>query len=192
MLHYTKRQFHCILQSRVLGSPCGTYKLCPPGLSDHFPIFVYALRLIRHFGRVFTPYLLLIARRSVKEWPTDTGGDTNQDSIIAGLYIVLTAPTPRIIATPFLTRISLLVRNYDEAITFYSRLGFKVVEDTFIPQQKKRWVAIRPPALSRLIFSFLSAIAFMPDLDEIDTSERVGEMAGGIIASSDAGKKSRG
>ena len=37
------------------------------------------------------------------------------------------------------------MRDYDEAITFYSRLGFEVVEDTFIPEQQKRWVTIRPP-----------------------------------------------
>jgi hypothetical protein len=47
-------------------------------------------------------------------------------------------------------------------------------------------------ALSRLIFSFVSAIAFMPDLDEIYARERVGEMAGGRIAGGDAGRESRG
>jgi catechol 2,3-dioxygenase-like lactoylglutathione lyase family enzyme len=46
---------------------------------------------------------------------------------------------------PYLAHISLLVRDYDEAIAFYSRLGFEVVEDTFIPEQQKRWVTIRPP-----------------------------------------------
>lgn len=46
---------------------------------------------------------------------------------------------------PYLAHISLLVRDYDEAIAFYSRLGFELVEDTFIPEQKKRWVIIRPP-----------------------------------------------
>ena len=33
-----------------------------------------------------------------------------------------------------------------------------------------------------LIFSFVSAFVFMPDLDEIHTRERAGEMAGGRIA----------
>lgn len=47
---------------------------------------------------------------------------------------------------PYLAHISLLVRDYDEAIAFYSRLGFELVEDTFIPEQKKRWVIIRPPS----------------------------------------------
>jgi len=37
------------------------------------------------------------------------------------------------------------VRDYDEAIAFYSRLGFEVVEDTLIPKQRKRWVTSRPP-----------------------------------------------
>jgi catechol 2,3-dioxygenase-like lactoylglutathione lyase family enzyme len=43
---------------------------------------------------------------------------------------------------PYLAHISLIVRQYDEAIAFYSRLGFTVVEDTFIPEQQKRWVLI--------------------------------------------------
>jgi catechol 2,3-dioxygenase-like lactoylglutathione lyase family enzyme len=46
---------------------------------------------------------------------------------------------------PYLAHISLLVRDYDEAIAFYSRLGFELVEDTFIEEQNKRWVIIRPP-----------------------------------------------
>jgi catechol 2,3-dioxygenase-like lactoylglutathione lyase family enzyme len=46
---------------------------------------------------------------------------------------------------PYLAHVSLLVRDYDEAIAFYSRLGFEVVEDTVIPEQQKRWVTIRPP-----------------------------------------------
>jgi catechol 2,3-dioxygenase-like lactoylglutathione lyase family enzyme len=46
---------------------------------------------------------------------------------------------------PYLAHISLLVRDYDEAIAFYLRLGFKLVEDTFIPEQQKRWVVIQPP-----------------------------------------------
>jgi catechol 2,3-dioxygenase-like lactoylglutathione lyase family enzyme len=46
---------------------------------------------------------------------------------------------------PHLAHISLLVREYDEAIDFYTRLGFTLVEDTFIAAQQKRWVVIRPP-----------------------------------------------
>ncbi|KFX90087.1 hypothetical protein V490_06659 [Pseudogymnoascus sp. VKM F-3557] len=47
---------------------------------------------------------------------------------------------------PYLAHISLIVRDYDEAIAFYSSLGFTVLEDTFIPEQQKRWVIIQPPA----------------------------------------------
>jgi catechol 2,3-dioxygenase-like lactoylglutathione lyase family enzyme len=54
-------------------------------------------------------------------------------------------PYSEVTTMPYLAHISLLVRDYDEAITFYSRLGFEVVEDTFIPDQQKRWVTIRPP-----------------------------------------------
>ncbi|KAK0640593.1 glyoxalase family protein [Cercophora newfieldiana] len=46
---------------------------------------------------------------------------------------------------PYLAHVSLLVRDYDEAIQFYTKLGFEVVEDTMIPEQEKRWVTIRPP-----------------------------------------------
>ncbi|KAH6714303.1 glyoxalase/bleomycin resistance protein/dioxygenase [Leptodontidium sp. MPI-SDFR-AT-0119] len=54
---------------------------------------------------------------------------------------------------PHLAHISLLVRSYDEAIAFYTRLGFTVVEDTFIPSQSKRWVTIRPPHTPSLFAS---------------------------------------
>lgn len=46
---------------------------------------------------------------------------------------------------PHLAHISLLVRDYDEAIAWYRRLGFELVEDTYIAAQQKRWVVIRPP-----------------------------------------------
>jgi len=42
--------------------------------------------------------------------------------------------------------VSLVVRDYDEAIEFYTRtLDFVLVEDTFIPEQNKRWVLLSPP-----------------------------------------------
>ncbi len=42
--------------------------------------------------------------------------------------------------------IALVVRDYDEAIEFYvNRLGFSLVEDSFQPEQNKRWVLIAPP-----------------------------------------------
>lgn len=45
-----------------------------------------------------------------------------------------------------LAMISLVVREYDEAIHYYtSTLGFSVVEDTLIAAQNKRWVVVAPP-----------------------------------------------
>ncbi|HAX74103.1 MAG TPA: hypothetical protein DCY20_11320 [Firmicutes bacterium] len=45
-----------------------------------------------------------------------------------------------------ITNISLVVHDYDEAIAFYtSKLNFKLLEDTYLPEQDKRWVVIAPP-----------------------------------------------
>jgi catechol 2,3-dioxygenase-like lactoylglutathione lyase family enzyme len=42
--------------------------------------------------------------------------------------------------------IAIVVRDYDEAIDFYiNKLGFALVEDTYQPEQDKRWVVVRPP-----------------------------------------------
>jgi len=45
-----------------------------------------------------------------------------------------------------LAHVALVVRDYDEAIAFYvGKLGFALVEDTYQPEQDKRWVTILPP-----------------------------------------------
>lgn len=42
--------------------------------------------------------------------------------------------------------IALVVRDYDEAINFYTRkLHFTLVDDTYQPEQDKRWVVVVPP-----------------------------------------------
>lgn len=42
--------------------------------------------------------------------------------------------------------VALVVRDYDEAIDFYTnKLGFTLVEDTYQPEQDKRWVVVKPP-----------------------------------------------
>src|SRR4030088_1985581 len=42
--------------------------------------------------------------------------------------------------------VSLVVRDYDEAIAFYvGKLGFALIEDTYVPEQDKRWVVVAPP-----------------------------------------------
>ena len=42
--------------------------------------------------------------------------------------------------------IALVVRDYDEAIAFYTeKLHFTLLEDTYQPEQDKRWVVVAPP-----------------------------------------------
>ncbi len=45
-----------------------------------------------------------------------------------------------------IAHVMLVVRDYDEAIAFYcGTLGFDLVEDTYQPEQDKRWVVVAPP-----------------------------------------------
>ncbi|MGB3368565.1 MAG: VOC family protein [Acidaminobacteraceae bacterium] len=45
-----------------------------------------------------------------------------------------------------IVHIALVVRDYDEAIEFYTKkLKFELIEDTYQPSQDKRWVIISPP-----------------------------------------------
>jgi catechol 2,3-dioxygenase-like lactoylglutathione lyase family enzyme len=42
--------------------------------------------------------------------------------------------------------VALVVRDYDEAIEFFcQKLHFTLVEDTYQPEQEKRWVVVAPP-----------------------------------------------
>jgi catechol 2,3-dioxygenase-like lactoylglutathione lyase family enzyme len=42
--------------------------------------------------------------------------------------------------------VALVVRDYDEAIEFFChKLHFTLVEDTYQPEQDKRWVVVAPP-----------------------------------------------
>ena len=71
--------------------------------------------------------------------------------------------------------VSLVVREYDEAIAFYvGILGFTLVEDTYIPEQSKRWVVVAPPGSteSRLLL----ARAFNPE-----QATFVGNQTGGRV-----------
>lgn len=45
-----------------------------------------------------------------------------------------------------IAHVALVVRDYDEAIDFYTKkLHFRLVEDTYQPEQDKRWVLVAPP-----------------------------------------------
>ena len=45
-----------------------------------------------------------------------------------------------------IAQVTLVVRDYDEAIAFYTqKLFFTLVEDTPLPEEQKRWVVVAPP-----------------------------------------------
>ena len=73
-----------------------------------------------------------------------------------------------------LKHISLVVKDYDEAIEFYiGKLNFELIEDTKL-SEKKRWVLIKPKGMSE--FSLLLAKA----ADEPQNS-RIGNQTGGRV-----------
>lgn len=48
-----------------------------------------------------------------------------------------------------IVHIALVVKDYDEAIEFYTKkLHFTLLEDTYQPEQDKRWVVVSPPGSS--------------------------------------------
>jgi catechol 2,3-dioxygenase-like lactoylglutathione lyase family enzyme len=45
-----------------------------------------------------------------------------------------------------IVHIALVVKDYDEALDFYiNKLNFELIEDTYQPEQDKRWVVVAPP-----------------------------------------------
>lgn len=45
-----------------------------------------------------------------------------------------------------IVHIALVVRDYDEVLEFYTqKLHFTLIEDTYQPEQDKRWVVVAPP-----------------------------------------------
>ncbi|UZK65507.1 VOC family protein [Sphingomonas sp. M1-B02] len=65
---------------------------------------------------------------------------------------------------PHLSHLTLIVRDYDEALAFYvGKLRFTLVEDTLVPEQAKRWVTIRPPGAPGQATTLLLARAAGPE-----------------------------
>ncbi len=45
-----------------------------------------------------------------------------------------------------IAHVALIVKDYDEAIEFFTaKLNFNLVEDSYQPEQDKRWVVVAPP-----------------------------------------------
>ena len=70
---------------------------------------------------------------------------------------------------------ALVVREYDEALEFYvGTLGFRVVEDIYIPKQAKRWVVVTPPGSTESRLLLARAVG-----DE--QASRIGNQTGGRV-----------
>lgn len=71
--------------------------------------------------------------------------------------------------------VALVVRDYDEAIAFYChKLHFRLVEDTYQPEQDKRWVVVAPPGSDGA--QLLLARASNPEQEAF-----IGNQAGGRV-----------
>ena len=74
-----------------------------------------------------------------------------------------------------IVHVALVVRDYDEAIEFYTKkLDFTLVEDTYQPEQDKRWVVVAPPGSNAT--SLLLARASAPEQEPF-----VGNQTGGRV-----------
>ena len=74
-----------------------------------------------------------------------------------------------------IVHVAIVVRDYDEAIEFYTKkLGFTLVEDTYQPEQDKRWVVVAPPGSHGT--SLLLARASTPEQTQF-----VGNQTGGRV-----------
>ena len=74
----------------------------------------------------------------------------------------------------FIAHITLLVRDYDEAIEFYTRkLHFRLVEDTML-SETKRWVRVAPPGSAGCCLLLAKAVG-----EEQEMS--IGYQAGGRV-----------
>ncbi|QUJ68971.1 VOC family protein [Photobacterium sp. GJ3] len=74
-----------------------------------------------------------------------------------------------------IVHVALVVKDYDEAIDFYvNKLKFELIEDTYQPEQDKRWVVVSPPGSNGV--TLLLARASKPEQEEV-----IGQQAGGRV-----------
>ncbi len=71
--------------------------------------------------------------------------------------------------------VALLVRDYDEAIEFYcNKLHFTLIEDSYQPEQDKRWVVVAPAGSDST--NLLLARASTPEQEAF-----IGQQTGGRV-----------
>jgi catechol 2,3-dioxygenase-like lactoylglutathione lyase family enzyme len=74
-----------------------------------------------------------------------------------------------------IVHIALIVDDYDKALAFYTKkLHFELIEDTYQPEQDKRWVVVAPPG--SVGTTLLLAKASKPEQEPF-----VGNQAGGRV-----------
>ena len=74
-----------------------------------------------------------------------------------------------------IVHIALVVRDYDEAIRFYTeKLQFTLVEDTYQPLQDKRWVLVAPPGSN-------GATLLLARASTAEQEQFIGNQAGGRV-----------
>src|SRR6476619_4752913 len=77
--------------------------------------------------------------------------------------------------TQSLAHIALVVRDYDEAIAWFTgKLGFTLIADQYQAEQDKRWVLVAPPGGTGT--SILPARAASPEQEAF-----IGNQAGGRV-----------
>jgi catechol 2,3-dioxygenase-like lactoylglutathione lyase family enzyme len=71
--------------------------------------------------------------------------------------------------------VALVVRDYDEALAFYrDKLGFSLVEDSFVEAQNKRWVVVAPSGSSSTRLLLARAVGRRQ-------ATRIGDQSGGRV-----------
>jgi catechol 2,3-dioxygenase-like lactoylglutathione lyase family enzyme len=71
--------------------------------------------------------------------------------------------------------LAIVVRDYDEALRFYvDILGFKLIEDSPVPEQQKRWVVVAPTGS-------ISSHILLARAVGAEQSSRIGNQTGGRV-----------
>jgi catechol 2,3-dioxygenase-like lactoylglutathione lyase family enzyme len=71
--------------------------------------------------------------------------------------------------------VTLVVEDYDEAIRFYvDTLGFRLIEDTYLAAQDKRWVLVAPPGSTESKLLLARAVG-------AEQAARIGNQTGGRV-----------
>ena len=71
--------------------------------------------------------------------------------------------------------VALVIYDYDEAIDFFcQKLHFELIEDTYQPEQDKRWVVVSPPGSNGT--NLLLARASTPEQEKF-----IGRQTGGRV-----------